>query len=217
VRSRSSSAARPTNALSCARRSAGDGGTAPAHRLGEVAGGVGRGGQLRERGAHPAGVLAARLVHPVLVEAGQQLARAQLDGLARATRVQQRDERAHVDPEAVAVERDRVARRDHAGRGDAECGAQLRQRDAQARARAPVEHVGPEAPGDLAARVPPRMQRQPREQQATAARARRGARDPVELEPEAADQADAQHRPSVIAAFALRERWPNARGGDWRA
>ena len=166
----------------------------PPQRLGEFARPLGVGGERLERRAEPVGVLLPGVVHPVVVEPGQQLARAGIDRLARAAGGEQRGERAHVDPQdlLVARERDRVARRHEAGGARAERRAQLAERDAQARPRALVEHVGPEAAGDLPPRVLARMQREPCEQQPRTARAGRRQREPAGFELQAAAEADAQ-------------------------
>ena len=114
-------------------------------------------------------MLVARLQHPVVVEVGEQRPAVQRD---RGLEPPGGDVRVELGEVGLAAQRDAVAA------GDqrvvvAERPPQLPQRAAQRGARARVEHVGPEARGDRAARVLARMQREPRQQRprATARRA----------------------------------------------
>ena len=106
-----------------------------------------------------------RLVDPVVVDAREQLAVAQREGVLDTALGAQVLELARVDPHlGVAREPDPVARRGKQVRRAAQRRAQRGERDAQARPRAFVEHVGPEARCDLGPRMQPRIERQPCEQ-----------------------------------------------------
>jgi hypothetical protein len=147
-----------------------DGCARAADRLVVVAGVRGALGQLLVRGGHPFAVCGARIVDPLVVEAGQQLAVAGVDRLGGAALGEQPRARAHVDPELVAtVQPDGLPGGDQVRRPCAERVAQLRERGAQARTRALVEDVRPEATRELATRVHARPQSEP----PSSARARR--------------------------------------------
>jgi hypothetical protein len=106
-----------------------------APRLVEVSALLRLGGELVERERGPLGVLAAQLVHPVVVHARQQLPLAHGQRLLRAAGRQQRGERPHVDGD-VAVELDGRARGHQVLSLGAERPAQLGQGRPQARAGA---------------------------------------------------------------------------------
>ena len=156
-------------------------------------------GRIGER-AQPRGqALAVRVAlgqHPVLLEAGQQLAVAQRERLLGPARREQRLDLARVDP--FGVERDRVAVGNEAAARRPERAAELVERRAQAGPRARVEDVGPEPRGDRGARVAAGMQREEAEQLAGAAARRRVERGPVGLEGETPEHAHAEHRDATL-------------------
>ena len=153
-----------------------------------VRGGGGR-RELCQHRAEPLGVLVARLQHPVIVEVGEQRPAVQRD---RGLEPPGGDVRVELGQVGLAAQRDTVAARDQrvvAG----ERPPQLPQRAAQRGARAGVEHVGPEARGDRAARVLAGMQREPRQQRPGAAAGRRGDGGAVDLGLQLAEELHSQH------------------------
>src|SRR5262249_7937790 len=104
----------------------------------------------------------------------------------------------HVDP-GRSGEADQLAVGDHVV--GAERAAQLVQRRAQARPRARLEDVGPEAGGQLEARVQAWMERQPGEQLACGPAGRDVERAVAGFDGELAEEADAQHGRTLRAAI----------------
>jgi len=161
------------------------------------------------------------LVRPLVVEAVEDRRAARLDRGGRIAVRKRRLERARVDEQALAVERDPLAGRDDVCGGRPERPAQLGQRCAQARARRLVEHVGPEPRGELRARVRARAQREVGEHAARAAGRRRRQLAAAGAEPETAGETHLQHAPTVVDGevaaqpFTHRERCAN--GGRGRS
>ena len=152
-----------------------------------------------ERSAAPLAVLLARTQRPLVLQAGEQVAVAERQRVLRAPGGEQRAKRERVDldvrrePDAVAVGAQRVGARP-------ECGAQARERGAQARPGAAVEHVRPERGRDVGARVAPRVQCQPRQQRAHGSRRGRRKRDPADLQAERPEQVDRSTGPGFTGA-----------------
>ena len=145
----------------------------------------------RERVAHALVLAVALGVDPVVGQAVEHRAADERQRLDEPALAHERVERARVDPH-VRRQADPVARRLEVA--VAERAAQLGQRRAQAAARALVEHLRPQRPGHLAARVQARVQRQPAEQAAEPAPPGRRERLAVELERQLAEHPDAEHR-----------------------
>jgi hypothetical protein len=125
-----------------------------------------------------------------------------------------RDLVAEIDPHVF--ERDGVAGGDEARGMRPERLAQLGQRRAQARPRAVVEHVGPEARGEVAAAVRAGVRGEVREQATCAARPRRRHLVAVGLDPQAPGEPHTQHRPTLVSArFTIHERCTNGARGHW--
>ena len=143
-----------------------------------------------ERPGEPVRVGLARLVGPVVLEAVEDRRRAGVERRGGVVARERGVERPRVDPEPV-VEDDRLAGGDHVGGGRPERPAQLGQRGPQARAGRLVEHVGPEARGDLRAAVRARVERQVGEHATGAARG--GGLDVRTLEPQPAGESQLQH------------------------
>ena len=106
--------------------------------------------ELLERLGEPLRVRLARLVRPVVVEAVEDRRAARRRARAAGSPRASAASNARVSTQAVAVERDRLARGDDVVGGRAERAPQLGQRGAQAGAGRLVEHVGPEARGEPA-------------------------------------------------------------------
>ena len=100
-------------------------------------------------------MLVASLVDPVVVEVLEQIAVRELERVLEPALSDDPLELAYVGPDLIgAGERDCVAGGQQVAVGvGAQRATQSRQGAAQARARALVEHVGPEARRELAARV----------------------------------------------------------------
>jgi hypothetical protein len=130
-------------------------------------------------------------VDPVIGEPVEQRTAHQRQRLVEPSLADEILERLRIDPHA-RVQADLIARGHELA--VAERAAQLRQRGAQAGPGALVEHVGPKRPRHLAARVQPRVQRQPAEEAAEAAAPGRRQRLAVELERQLAEHAHAEHR-----------------------
>ena len=138
----------------------------PAQTGDVVAGRVGQRREPLERVADGLAMTVTRLPGPVLLEAGEQLARAQRERLGELAAFDELVERVQVDPDVVA-QADLVTRGEQVARAaGTERGAQRVQRRAQARARAGIEHVRPQARRELRAAVHAGVQRQPAEQRA---------------------------------------------------
>ena len=180
-------------------------------RLADLAALLRRACKLLEQLDHPLAVPVARRDRPVVLEPLEQIAAAQLErrlGIVR----RQPLELAHVDPR-VRARRARPTRSPSTTKRVAELAAQRPQRAAQARPRALVEHVGPEAAGQLAPRDRPRRQRQVREHRPRALRSGRVDHRPVQLDLERPKQACAQHASSLPRALTLvlTARWTAGR------
>ena len=158
--------------------------------------------ELLERPGEPVRVDLARLVGPVVFEAVQDRRRAGVERRGGVVARERGVERARVDPEPV-VEDDRLAGGDHVAGGRAERPAQLGERGPQARAGGLVEHVGPEARGDLRAAVGSRVQRQVGEHATGAARC--GWLDVRTLEPQPAGEPQLQHGSTLAGAAGARK------------
>ena len=154
-------------------------------------------GLLAERGeqaANPIAVIVPRLEHPVVVEVGEQRSvAAQLDGLRPAALPREPVDLTHVDPEAGTVEAHALAIGGEVVARLAELAPQGRERRAQARARAAVEHVGPEHRGHARARVPSRVESEPSEQGARPSTRDRVQRPALDLDAKLTLETDAQH------------------------
>ena len=169
--------------------------------------------ELLERVGEPLRVRLAGVVGPVVVEAVEDRRAARRQRGGGVAGVERRGERARVDR---ALERDRLAPGDELAGRRPERAAQLGQRGAQAGAGRLVEHVGPEARGELGAGVRAGVQREVGEHGAGAARGRRRELVAVRAEREPSGESDLQHdancralaRPAqaVHATFTLRER-----------
>ena len=166
------------------------------------------------------------LVDPLVVESRQQLAVAEIDGLLQPPLPNEPVEFPRVHEDDVAGEPDHVTRRHEdalaLGAKRVPDGDEL---GSQALARARIEHLGPEAAGDLRARVHAGMQRQPAEQRARPPTLGRGQCDAVRLERQAAEQAHSEHDAKAIRgpssratreAFAFVWRSCGARGSGSR-
>ena len=121
-----------------------------------------------EQRHHPGAVLVASLVDPVFVEVLEQIAPRQLERILEPAIREQLLELAYVGPHLIrAGEGHCVAGRQQVAVGvGAQRTTQSGQGAAQARARALIEHVGPEALRELAARVRAPLQRKHAEQRA---------------------------------------------------
>ena len=107
----------------------------------------------------------AELVHPFVVEAGEQLPSAQLERLIEPLVLDEITERGRVDPQPGAIEADALARRQQRLPGlGAERSPDRPDRVAQARAGARVQHLGPETGGHVRPLVAAGVDREPREQ-----------------------------------------------------
>ena len=176
---------------------------------------------LLERVGEPLRVRLAGVVGPVVVEAVEDRRAARRQRGGGVAGVERRVERARVDR---ALERDRLAAGDElVGRGP-ERAPQLGQRGAQAGAGRLVEHVGPEARGELGAGVRAGVQREVGEHGAGAAGGRRRELVAVRAEREPSGESDLQHDANcrarrepvqgVHATFTVRERYANGRRGS---
>ena len=164
-----------------------DAATREANGVFERAGRLGVGGQLFEYVAKALAVRLARLVDPFRVESRQQLTVAEIDGLLQPSLPGEPLELPGVHRHVVANEADHVARRhERALARRAERVPDGDELGPQALARAQVEHVRPEATGDLRARVHARMEGEPAEQGACPPALGHRQRDPVGLEREGA-------------------------------
>ena len=139
--------------------------------------------------------------HPVIIKTGQQIATAQRERLLVLSGGDQGVEDARVDPHfRLAGQADRLAGGDqHPVRARAERATNARQRVAQARPRARLEHIRPQASGDLRARMDPRVQRQPAEQRLRGPTGRRRTpprRPPRARAPRARGSGPLQRKPS---------------------
>ena len=178
-----------------------------------------------ERLRQPLGVRAPRLVRPLVLEAVEDRPAARRERRGRVSAAQRRVERASVDRQTLAVERDRLAGRDHVIRCRAERAPQLAERGAQAGASRLVEHVGPERRREAAARVRAGVERQVGEDRARPPRRRRRELGAVALQPQPAGEIHPQHSPTVPdgelpaqadrGTFTQAERW--ASGGPARS
>jgi hypothetical protein len=166
----------------------------PAHGVDGVAALLGVARQALERVEEPRAVLVASGDRPFFVDALEQLAAAQRDRLLRRARPHELLERARIEPH-IPVEADAVT-----GRHElvaAQRAAQRPRRAAQARARARVQDVGPEVCRDLAARVHPRVQREPREKLPGAAARRRLQRLAVPFHRDLPQQSNPEHATNI--------------------
>lgn len=122
--------------------------------------------QLRDAGA----MRVAVLVDPFLVEAGEKLASAQCEGVVEPFCREVLVEHGSIDPHAGrSLQTHALAGRDQRLSGvGPERSAQRPQAVALARAGARVQHVRPEAGGDVAPRVAAGIEREPGEQRARA-------------------------------------------------
>ena len=125
-------------------------------RLGRVPGGA-RG--VLERFGEPVRVLLTGLVRPVVLEAVQDRSAASLECAGDIALVERLLERARVDPEVRALERDGLPGRNHVAGRRAQGLAELGQGHPQAGAGRLVEHVGPEPRRQLGTRLWARVQR----------------------------------------------------------
>jgi hypothetical protein len=145
---------------STARGAAGGGAAREADRLGRVGGPL---GHLRQHLGPASALAVARVARPFVVEARQQLALAQRQRLLGPALGDQLLESEGVHP-GVAQADGLAGGHQVPVRGVPQRPAQRRQRGAEARARALLEHVGPKRARDLRARMRARVQRQPGEQ-----------------------------------------------------
>ena len=164
-------------------------------RSAQVAVPCGGGGELLEQRDEAVAVLVLRLERPLVVEPGKEGALAERERLFGVPGGAEALGLEDVDP-GVGREADAVASRDE--RVLAERAAQRPERAAQARARAVVEHVGPESGGDGGPRLRARAEGQPAEQRARPSRRERTAFT-VDLCGDLADESQPQHRQSVTA------------------
>ena len=184
----------------------------PERRL-AVAGRLRVAGEALEHRAEPLAVRRARLGDPVLLEALEQVAVAQRDGLLPAPGRDELLERARVDPQrAVVLEADPVAvGRDH-GAGRPERAAQRPHGGAQARAGARVEDVRPEARRDVRAGVAAGMEREPGQERGRPAAAGGVDRAAVGLDAQRPEHVDPEHAPDPPRRRAPRQgRFPEQR------
>ena len=162
--------------------------------VGERCLGLGVLGQPLEQVDEAVAVGVARPQRPLVLEAGQQRRVAELRRPGELALGDEGIELAGVDQD-VAVELDVVARRHDVGAARlAEVAAQGPDRAAQARAGAGVEHVGPEARGELAAGLRPGVQREPGEEAPGPASGRGRQRFPVDLHRHRPEQANSEHK-----------------------
>ena len=164
-----------------------------AARLGRAAGGLER--------VHPAlGVLVAGGEDPLLVDAGEQLARVQGERGLGAPRAGEALELEQVHPhlQARRPEPDLVARRHEDAAVVVQRPPQRPHRAAQARAGAGVEDVGPQARGDGGARLQARVERKPGEDGADLGARRQHGGPAIQLDREVAEHADPQHVASLL-------------------
>ena len=159
----------------------------------EVAARVGLVGQAAEQPDDLRAVRLAQRRRPLLVEPGQQLARAHVDRARQVAGVAQAPELRQVDRREVVAQPQPLAVADQRGARVAEGRAERPGRLAQALARALVGHVGAQAGGEDAARVGAGVHGQPRQQAAGARRGGQVELGPVHVRPDAPDHADAQH------------------------
>jgi hypothetical protein len=155
-------------------------------------------GQPAERVAHLLAAAVALREHPLLGEVLEQRPAHELERLVEPVLTHERIERPRVDPHGRR-QRDRVTRAEQ--RVVAERAAQLGERGAQARAGALVEHVGPQHPGHLAARVRAGMQREPAEEAAQPPSCGRRQQRAVPLERQLSEHPDAEHRGKAPTFF----------------
>ncbi len=129
------------------------------------AGCLGVGGQASQHVAEAAAMRLAGLVDPLRVESRQQLTVAQIDRFLQPPFPDEPLELPGIDADAVADEPDRVAGgHEHAVARRAERVPDGDELGPQALARAGVEHIGPEATGDLRARMHARVESKPAKQ-----------------------------------------------------
>src|SRR6188472_547161 len=109
----------------------------------------------------------AGLVDPLPVQARQQLALAQIDGLLQPPLPDEPLELPGVHEDVVADETDRVpCAHEYARARQAKCVPDCDELSSEALARARVEHIGPEATGHLRARMHARIESKPAKQRA---------------------------------------------------
>ena len=152
-------------------------------------------GKPLEQLDHPLSMPVSGRHRPVVLEALEQVAAAQLERRCWIVTGGEPLELADVDPHSRLVAQTDPLPVD--GQRVAEPAAQHPQRAPQARPRALVEHVGPEAAGQLASRNRSRRQCQVREHRPRALRRRRVDLGPVQLDLERAKHACAQHASSL--------------------
>ncbi len=169
---------------------------APLERFPRLAGGVGARRQVAEQRDDLGAVLVAQPVRPLLVEAREQVAVGEPHGLFEAPVGHQGAELDQVNAHEAGVGREpqalALAHQPVVGRRP-ERAAQRPRRLAQALARALLEGVGAQAPGERAARMQPGVHGEPRQQRAHPRRGRQLHRRPVGARLEAAEHPDLQH------------------------
>jgi hypothetical protein len=156
---------------------------------------LGPGGEPRQQFRNLVAHLVATLVHPILVEPGEQLPAAQRQRVLKALVLHAVFELRDVGPHlGIAGKPDVVPASDQISLAvRAEGSAQCRERAAQARAGALVEHVRPEPCRQPRARVHAPVECQPAEQRAGAPAGRRLERASVELDVQIPQQPHPQH------------------------
>ena len=161
----------------------------------ERAGRLGVGGQRARARRRGGGGGLAGLVDPLVVEsrAAARPSQRSTASCSRPSRTRRSNSRASTNtPSPTSPTMSRVATRtpSPAARERAPDRDEL---GSQALARARVEHLGPEAAGDLRARVHARMQGQPAEQRARPPTLGHGQCDAVRLERQGAEEAHSEH------------------------
>src|SRR5262249_36011641 len=135
---------------------------------------------------------------PLVLEAREQVALSEVDGLLEPPVTEQGVELAHVNPQAWLLGQSELVARDVHGALRSTKGAPERpHRAAKAGPSARVHDVRQEDASDLVARMPPRREREPSKQRPGAPAGGRLERDPVPLDAHRPQQPDPEHLPSL--------------------
>ena len=141
----------------------------PADRRHAIPTGIGLGLQLGKHLAQLARLLLARLEHPLIVEVAEEPAPAEINSGGPIAGGEPPPELPEIGPH-LTREPDSLTRRLKLGGRRAKRRPQSPERAAKARTRARIEHLRPQAPRKLSARVKATMNRQPSEQAARLSR-----------------------------------------------
>lgn len=182
----------------------------PGERRVRIAIGLGLLGEAFEQTEHLGAKPLAGLLHPVVVELGQQLGPGERDGLGQPAGGGEVGELVEVEPDLPRrVEPELIpARPQVPGTGLGQSLPEHPHGAAQVLPRGGVRHVGPERGRDPRPRVQPGVQRQPGQQGPGAASGRRRQPGAVDLHLHLSEQPNPQHLPSPASMrpFARRRK-----------